>query len=81
MRRYGCGVGVCLPADFEAENLQLTMRSEEKENFRPVSPMMMAVVCDDYAENCRRITNQYCVSESNDVEWPLCLKWERRAKL
>ena len=29
-------------AGLEAENCLLTMRSEEKENFRPVSPMMMA---------------------------------------
>lgn len=35
----------------------LTMRSEEKENFRLVSPMIMTVMFD-YVKSCRRIANQ-----------------------
>lgn len=39
------------------------MRSEEKENFRLVSPMMMAVICD-YAEKRRKDSDsnrpKYC---------------------
>lgn len=48
----------------------LTMRSEEKENFRLVSPMMITVICV-YGRNYRRITKQ---SASSIVELPLCLQ-------
>ena len=46
------------------------MRSEEKENFRLVSPMMMALF-SDYAEIIGGIRIE-CVP--NVAEWPLCLE-------
>ena len=46
------------------------MRSEEKENFRFVRPMMMALF-SDYAEIIGGIRNEW----GTDVaEWPLCLE-------
>ena len=55
----------------------LTIRSEEKENFRLVSPMMMAMM-SDYAEINEGIRNECAL---NVAEWPLCLEcpavWRR----
>ena len=46
------------------------MRREEKENFRLVSPMMMAMNCD-YTEIIGGMRNDWA---SNVAEWPLCLE-------
>ena len=53
----------------------LTMRSEEKENFRLVSPMMMAVI-RDYAEMIERsgidlvriLLSGHCASNAQQLE-------------
>lgn len=60
------------------------MRSEEKENFRLVNPMMTAVMCE-YAELIRvsridplqmMLLSGHCASNAQQLE-----KWVRRAKL
>ena len=48
----------------------LTMRREEKENFRFVSPMMMAI-SSYYAEIIGEIQNE---GAPNVAKWPLCLE-------
>ena len=63
------GLGLVSLQTFEAEKL-LTMRREEKENFRFVSPMMMAI-SKYYAEIIEEIRNE---CDANVAEWPLCLE-------